>query len=803
MDAPGPRHSNALLIAWRLAELEAGHLKTSVLEPEHFFLGLLKLPELEVSEILSQRTTLNDQEIQSETEWTGRLNRCFRVAGLDTTRTRRRLRGHLLPGEVENTPQQQFRRSSLMRGTFSRADSVASDYGSTVLEPIHLLAALLECDRSEIRAVMELQGCPTETLQDHVAAVLAEFAGTEPGAASLPRVKQKPSPATRVRKTTGITDALGRDLTELARNQKLPPVIGRKAEMRSVVQVLLRSRKNNVILTGEPGVGKTCVVEGLAQRIVDQQVPEEFLGKRIVEISMGALMAGTNLRGDLEARLQSLISESGRDSNLILFIDEIHLLVGAGNGSGSSMDAANLLKPALARGEIRVIGATTTREYRRMTEKDPALARRFEVVDISEPTFEESIEILRGLRLDMQSHHHVEIDDSALDAAVALTVRHLPSQRLPDKAIDVLDQACAQARMLTLSGNLREMVAKGLRITAKEVAAAVAHRCKVPVGDLDTDDSGRLLNLEDRLAERVVGQVDAIRTVSEAIRVARSGLRQSDSPLAGFLFVGPSGVGKTELAKALAETVFGDEERHLIRMDMSEFMEAHSVGKMIGAPPGFIGHEQGGNLTEQVRSKPSSVVLLDEVEKAHPRILDLFLQVLDSGFLTDSHGVRVDFRNTIVVMTSNLGTRAEPARIGFGTDVQSSGVEDSNEDSIQKDVERFFRPEFLNRLSAVVIFLPLSANDLRRILDLHVTSLNKQLESKCASIKLTAGATDKLILVASNGKAGARDLARTFVDLIVTPLSKALIEQKSVKTGIYLICLDQDSGLFKIQFEQH
>jgi ATP-dependent Clp protease ATP-binding subunit ClpC len=798
MDAPGPRHSNALLIAWRLAELEAGHLKTSVLEPEHFLLGLLKLPELEVSEILSQRTALNDQEIQSEAEWTERLSHCFRDAGLDTTRTRRRLRGHLVPGEEENTSQRQFRRSSLMRGTFSRADSLASEHGSTVLEPIHLLAALLECDRSEIRAVMELQGCPTETLQDHVAAVLAEFAGTEPGAASPPRVKQKPSPATRVRKTTGIIDALGRDLTELARNQKLPPVIGRKAEMRSIVQVLLRSRKNNVILTGEPGVGKTGVVEGLAQRIVDQQVPEEFLGKRIVEISMGSLMAGTNLRGDLEARLQSLISESGIDLNLILFIDEIHLLVGAGNGSGSSMDAANLLKPALARGEIRVIGATTTREYRRMMEKDPALARRFEVVDISEPSFEESIEILRGLRLDMQSHHHVEIDDSALDAAVALTVRHLPAQRLPDKAIDVLDQACAQARMLTLSGNLREMVAKGLRITAKEVAAAVAHRCKVPVGDLDTDDSGRLLNLEDRLTNRVVGQVDAIRTVSEAIRVARSGLRRSDSPLAGFLFVGPSGVGKTELAKALAETVFGDEERHLIRMDMSEFMEAHSVAKMIGAPPGFIGHEQGGNLTEQVRSKPSSVVLLDEVEKAHPRILDLFLQVLDSGFLTDSHGVRVDFRNTIVVMTSNLGAHAERAKIGFGADRQSSGIENTNEDSIQKEVERFFRPEFLNRLSAVMTFRSLQPNDLRQILDLHLVRLNENLKSKGTHLNLTEAATETLVEMARHGKAGARDLERAFQLHVVVPLSGMIMGRK-MQDRLFLLDLGTKKGLLEIQ----
>lgn len=796
-----PKHSNALLIAWRLAELEAGHLQTSVLEPEHFLLGLLKLPELEVSEILSQRTALNDQEIRSEAKWTERLNRCFRDAGLDTTRARRRLRSRLSPGEEEITPQQRFRRSTLMREVFFHADSFATDHGSMVLEPTHLLAALLETGRLEIQAVLDLQGCSTETLQNSVAAVLEENPDAEPGAATLPRDKQKPSPATRTRKSAGITEALGRDLTELARNQKLPPVIGRKAEMRSIVQVLLRSRKNNAILTGEPGVGKTGVVEGLAQRIVDRQVPEEFLGKRIVEISMGALMAGTNLRGDLEARLQSLIAESGKDPNLILFIDEIHLLVGAGNGSGSSMDAANLLKPALARGEIRVIGATTTREYRRMMETDPALVRRFEVVDISEPSFEETLEILLGLRPAMQSHHHVEIDDSALDAAVALTVRHLPSQRLPDKAIDVIDQACSQARMLTLSGNLREMLAQGLRITAKEVAAAVAHRCKIPVGDLDTDDSERLLNLENRLAERIIGQSDAIRVVSEAIRVARSGLRKSDTPLAGFLFVGPSGVGKTELAKALAQTLFGD-ERHLIRMDMSEFMEAHSVAKMIGAPPGFIGHEQGGNLTEQVRSNPSSVVLLDEVEKAHPRILDLFLQVLDNGFLTDSHGVRVDFRNTLIIMTSNLGVHATRAQIGFGAVSQSSGIEDANDDAIQKEVGRFFRPEFLNRLSAVLTFRSLKADDLRQILNLHVTRLNESLKSKGSSLKLTIAASEMLIQKASHGSAGARDLERMFQHHVVVPLSKLIIERESRTTGLFLADFDNRSDSMVIHLKQ-
>ena len=801
MNTPAPRHSNALLIAWRLAELEAGHLQTSVLEPEHFLLGLLKLPELEVSEILSQRTALNDQEIRSEAEWTERLNRCFRNAGLDTTRARRRLRSRLVPGEEQIAPQQRFRRSTLMREVFSHADSFATDHGSMALEPTHLLAALLEIDRPEIRTVLELQGCATETLQNQVATVLQEDADAVPGHVGFPRDKRKASPATRTRNSAGITEALGRDLTELARNRKLPLVIGRKAEMRSIVQVLLRSRKNNAILTGEPGVGKTGVVEGLAQRIVDQQVPEEFLGKRIVEISMGALMAGTNLRGDLEARLQSLIAESGRDPNTILFIDEIHLLVGAGNGSGSSMDAANLLKPALARGEIRVIGATTTREYRRMMEIDPALVRRFEVVDISEPSFEETLEVLRGLRPDMQSHHHVDIDDSALEAAVALTVRHLPSHRLPDKAIDVLDQACSQARMLTLSGNLREMVAKGIRITDKEVAAAVAIHCKIPVGDLDTADSDRLLDLEKRLTERIIGQSDAIRAVSEAIRVARSGLSKSDTPLAGFLFVGPSGVGKTELAKALAQTLFGD-ERHLIRMDMSEFMEAHSVAKMIGAPPGFIGHEQGGNLTEQVRSKPSSVVLLDEVEKAHPRILDLFLQVLDSGFLTDSHGVRVDFRNTLVIMTSNLGAHAERARIGFGAEIQSSEIENANSESIQKEVGRFFRPEFLNRLSAVLTFRSLQTVDLRQILDLLVTRLNESLTSKGSFLKLTVAASEMLIQMASHGSAGARDLERAFQQQVVIPLSKLIIERGSQATGLFLADFDNQSESLVIHLNQ-
>ena len=780
------RHSNALLIAWRLAEMEAANLRTAELEPIHFFLGLLKIGELEIEPILAENTTLTNLQIRREIDSVQQMASSFSEVGVETTQTRRRLRRSLPSGSWAGEMGQHIRRSQLSKEIFARADELAIAHGGEVVEPLHLLASILESKCSWVSTALQRSGISDADLLEVVISTMGGNSGCE-ASETIPKppAKKVPEKDPNMRnKGAGFAERFGRDLTELARQKKLSPVIGRKSEMRSLVQTLLRSRKNNAILIGEAGVGKTGVVEGLAQRIADGQVPPEFSGKRIIEISMGSLVAGTNLRGDMEERLQSLVSESKKNSDLILFIDEIHLLAGAGQGSGSAMDAANILKPALARGEIRVIGATTTQEFRRFIEVDPALTRRFEVIEVVEPTRAEAIAILLGIRQGIEEHHHVKIHDDALDAAVDLAVRYLPSQRLPDKAIDVLDQACAQVRMRSLSGDFKAQVMAGILITGMDVAAAVAHRCKVPVGELEPRDSERLLCLESELEKRVKGQSRAIKTVSEAIRLARSGLNKPGKPIAAFLFAGPSGTGKTELSKALADCLFGDENQ-LIRIDMSEFMEAHSVSKLIGAPPGFIGHEERGQLTERVRSQPYSVVLLDEVEKAHPKILDLFLQVFDSGTLTDAHGVKCDFREIIIIMTSNLGVGNTPRPIGFGGETQEIDAEKKLVLSVQSAAKRFFRAEFLNRLTDVVVFRPLEIDHVRQILDLLVLRLNERLMVKGVSVELTPSAVDFLIERGFNSESGARGMERVVEKEVSTPLSKLLIDENSKEVKLF------------------
>jgi ATP-dependent Clp protease ATP-binding subunit ClpC len=794
-----PKHSDALLIAWRLAELEAANLGSSEIEPIHFFLGLLKLSELEIEPILAKKTTLNNSQTLREIEFVQQMASCFSNVGLETTQTRRRLRRSLTPGSGEIEVGEHVRRGMASREVFSRAHELVSLYGNDSVQPLHLLASIVDAECPTVSAALGGLGINANEFSDVIAVILDGNASGETADKLLqPRVKKGLGmDRDKVRKSPGFAERIGRDLTELARQEKLSPVIGRKAEMRSLVQVLLRSRKNNAILIGEAGVGKTGVVEGLAQRIADGQVPPEFSGKRIIEISMGSLVAGTNLRGDMEARLQSLIAESKKNPDLIVFIDEIHLLVGAGQGSGSAMDAANLLKPALARGEIRVIGATTTKEFRRFIEVDQALSRRFEVIDVSEPDRAEMVAILEGLRPGIEKHHGVKIHDEALGAAIDFTVRYLPSLRLPDKAIDVLDQACAQARMRSLSGDFQAQVRAGISIMRKDVAAAVAHKCKVPVGDLQDDDADRLIALETDLGKRIKGQANAIKAVGEAIRLARSGLKKPGGPIASFLFAGPSGTGKTELSKALAECLFGDENQ-LIRIDMSEFMEAHSVSKLIGAPPGFIGHEERGQLTESVRSQPYSVILLDEVEKAHPKILDLFLQVFDSGSLTDAHGTKCDFRETIVIMTSNLGAGGTNRAIGFGGENQQTNEEEL-ESSVEGAVKRFFRPEFLNRLTKLVVFHPLDGENMREILHLILCRLNDRLQSRQVTLELGNEAAEFLIKEGCNAVSGARGLEKIFEEKISMILSRHLTKDRSNEMKVFRIDFDPESREFVVR----
>lgn len=769
------RHSEALLISWQLARREARHLRSMELEPEHLFLGLLKLAELDADAVLAESTQLTGPQIKQEARFVQNLARCWEKAGIATTHVRHRLRDALPTGEAGDKDKPGQRRSQLCREVFAKAEQDAAESDSECVQPLHLLAGVLDVASPSVLTALDAAGVAEETLGDAVAACLRE-SEDESGVAQEKKEEkddEEEKPADPDKVARRLVNRIGRDLSALAQKGQLPPVIGRKEEMRALVQALIRSRKNNIILIGEAGVGKTGIVEGLAQRIARGEVPLDFVNKRIIEISMGDLVAGTHYRGDMEARLQILIAEARRDPDLILFIDEIHLMAGAGKTSGGAMDAANILKPALARGDIRVIGATTTQEYRRYIETDAALARRFEVLEVLEPDRADTLAILQGLRPNMEKHHGVKMEDAALTAAIDLTLRHLPAQRLPDKAIDVLDRACAQARMKSLSADFRAQLEAGLVITAKDIAAAVAQRCKVPVGEIGDEDSARLLRLEEDLEKKVKGQRKAIRVVSEAIRLARSGLKQGGRPVGVFLFAGPSGTGKTELAKTLAACLFGN-ERQLIRIDMSELMEEHSVSKLIGSPPGFVGYAQGGQLTEQVRSQPYSVVLLDEVEKAHPKIMDLFLQVFDNGFLTDSHGVKCDFRETLIILTSNVGAGQRKAAMGFLPAAPGDEAAEL-EKAVIAAARKLFRPEFLNRLTDTVVFLPLGQEEVRQILALNIARLNERLRPKNLSLRLTAEAENLLISQGCSPEYGARHLERTVEKLVGKPLAEVIL----------------------------
>ena len=586
------------------------------------------------------------------------------------------------------------------------------------------------------------------------------------------------------------------DLTRLARDGKLDPIVGRDNEIRRVMQTLTRRSKNNPVLIGDAGVGKTAIVEGLAQMLVSEGVPEMLANKRVLALSIGVLLAGAKFRGEFEERLKAVIDEAQASAGeIILFIDELHSVVGAGTGSEGSLDAANMMKPALARGELQVVGATTPEEYRRFIEKDSALERRFTPIWVEEPEEESAVEMLKALRKNYETHHGVQLTDAALNAAVRLSDRYITDRQLPDKAVDLIDEAAAKARIerapvVVVDQSDEPTKPERLVINEKDIAALISERIGVPLDQLVEEEVEKLLKLEDRLHERVIGQDRAVSTLADAVRRGRMGLKDASRPTGVFLFMGPTGVGKTELAKALAEFMF-DDPNHMIRLDMSEYEERHSISRMIGAPPGYVGYDDAGQLTEAVRRRPYSVILLDEIEKAHPNIYDSMLQIFDDGRLTDGHGRTVDFSNTIIIMTSNLGT-ADQNKGGLGFAIGSSEAASNGFDSPgltsrhESALKSRFSPEFLNRIDDVVVFDPLGRDEIDQIVDKFVRQVEQRLADRSIGVELTPDAKSWIAERGYDTWMGARPMARAMQRYIESPLALALIKGE-VNDGAHVI----------------
>jgi ATP-dependent Clp protease ATP-binding subunit ClpC len=654
---------------------------------------------------------------------------------------------------------------------------------------------------------------------------------------------------TAVNANTPTLDSLARDLTAIAREGSLDPVIGRSKEIQRVIEVLSRRTKNNPVLIGEPGVGKTAIAEGLAQQIVNNEVPEILRDKRVMTLDMGTVVAGTKYRGEFEDRLKKVMDEIRQAGNIILFIDELHTLIGAGGAEGA-IDASNILKPSLARGELQCIGATTLDEYRKYIEKDAALERRFQPIRVDEPTVEESIQILKGLRDRYEAHHRVSISDEAIEAAVKLSDRYISDRFLPDKAIDLIDEAGSKVRLrsYTTPPNLKELEMKleevrkekdaavqsqefekaaSLRdteqrlreqleetkkswkekqgkenseVTVEDIATVVSNWTGIPVSKLAQTETEKLLKLEEILHSRVIGQEEAVVAVAKAVRRARAGLKDPKRPIGSFIFLGPTGVGKTELARALAEAMFGDEDA-MIRIDMSEYMEKHSTSRLVGSPPGYVGYEEGGQLTEKVRRKPYSVILLDEIEKAHPDVFNILLQVLEDGRLTDSKGRTVDFRNTILIMTSNVGAEALKRNkyVGFNIQDTSQDYKDMK-GKVMEELKKAFRPEFLNRIDEIIVFHALEKTHLKQIVTLMAEQLVKRLKEQNIQLELTEAAKDKIAEEGYDPEYGARPLRRAIQKHIEDRLSEELLKG-TVLTGQHVV-IDVENGELVVRTAQ-
>jgi ATP-dependent Clp protease ATP-binding subunit ClpC len=708
----------------------------------------------------------------------------------------------------------------------------------------HLLLGLVREGEGIAAGVLESLGVNLDKVRHEVIRVLSQSSASGPSSSSSSDAKRGTG------SKTPTVDQLGINLTEAARAGKLDPVVGREKEIERVVQILSRRRKNNPALIGEPGVGKTAIAEGLAHRIVTGDIPETLADKRVLTLDIGSLVAGTKYRGEFEERLKKIIEELRSSNDAILFIDELHTLVGAGAAEGA-IDAANILKPPLSRGELQCIGATTLDEFRKYIEKDAALERRFQPVMIEEPTVEQTVDILFGIREGFELHHRVKITDDACRAAADLSIRYITDRHLPDKAIDLIDEAASRVRLRHSSAppelkasqkeldeiakekeaavndqdyeraqelRDRESAAKAksdqLRsdwqaalaaetpdVTDEDIAQVVALWTGIPVTRIAQEESERLLQMEEALHQRVIGQNEAIDTVSKAVRRARAGLKDPKRPIGSFIFLGPTGVGKTELAKTLAEFMFGSEDA-LIKIDMSEFMERHNVSRLVGAPPGYVGFEEGGQLTEAVRRKSYSVVLLDEIEKAHPEVFNMLLQILEDGHLSDSKGRRVDFRNTIIIMTSNVGARdlLKDTSLGFrpvnADEVQErEAVYDRMRTKVLEQLKSSFRPEFLNRIDSQVVFRSLTVEEIRKIVDLLLARVRDQLRAQQIDLQVTEAAKDHVIKLGYDVDYGARPLRRVIQNMIEDPLAEALLVGSFKAGDTIKVDRDDDSGL--------
>ncbi len=798
-----------------LAHQEAERLRYDTIETEHLLLGLI-LEENGIARRVLTELGLETRRVQEVVEL---------ISGF----------GPYKGGKIELSAGVQ----QVIEWALDEAGKMGHHYVGTE----HLLLALVQSKDGQSHEVFRKLGVTPEQVRRQTRRILQENSPSQPAAAGSPAPAASQKPEKERGGKTPLVDQLATDLSTKAEEDKLDPVIGRQMEIERVIQILARRNKNNPALIGEPGVGKTAIVEGLAQRIVEGDVPALLLGKRVLQLDVGSLVAGTMYRGQFEERLKRVIDEL-KQSGAILFIDELHMLVGAGS-AGSSVDAANILKPALSRGELQVIGATTMEEYRKHIESDAALERRFQPIVVNEPSVEETISILQGIRSKYEEHHRLKITDEALDAAAHLSARYISDRFLPDKAIDLIDEASSRVRMykspaaqtskellkkirsmqpeikLAMQENRPEDVGRlqdeqrqmesqleSMRtgwdrenspiVTPDDIAELVSMWTGVPVMQLAQEESIRLLNMEDEIRQHIIGQNEAIETISKAVRRARSGLKNPRRPIGSFIFLGPTGVGKTELTKALARFLFGSEEA-LIQLDMSEFMERHSISRLVGAPPGYVGYDEAGQLTESIRRRPYSIVVFDEIEKAHPEAMNMLLQIMEEGHLSDAKGRKVDFRNAIIVMTSNIGADVikRQSSIGFQLERDESTEEKLAYDEMRKklleSLKRVFRPEFINRLDGVVVFRALNRQDIHQIVHLEIAKVAERLQEHEIIVEATSAVTDLLADQGYDPDMGARPLRRVIQQLIEDKLSDAMLAHEFKDGETILLELDENN----------